>query len=260
MTAEQSTWASGLLRLEAPDFPATLHAAFEDELGYINTHLCIADTALRDFESAAHRDTKFVARRVRLNGHRRLNTDVVQLKNAMDLSYASHVALLLGRMAALCDRVRAHPLVDARLNEVAKGDYFRKALWVVLQSQQANTISCPVDDTTIAKHVSTSSLSTFDRFRVMRNTQFHSSAPSSAQHTEVTRFPDVLACSKALQELSRGLCRALAGPLPEVATVLTKRYGNLPPGRRRHAAHAALQQQYLLDATDIHGVLFDLAW
>lgn len=40
----------------------------------------------------------------------------------------------------------------------------------------------------------------------------------------------------------------------------TKRYGNLRGDRQRHAARIALEQRFLLDSADSHGVLVDLAW
>lgn len=92
----------------------------------------------------------------------------------------------------------------------------------------------------------------------MRNTHFH--APTSRDDVTRTRFSEVLECSKALQRISKRLCRALGGPPKVLARMLSKRFGNLPGGRRRHAARATLEQEYLLDGADINGILFDLAW
>jgi hypothetical protein len=258
MTPEQTKWVDGLLRLKAVETPAALHREFEAELGYINSHLCIADAALRDFQTTSKTDTGFVYRRVRTNGHRRLNVAVLQIDDVLELSYTSHIALFLGRMAHLCARVQSHPLINRKLNEHAKGDYFRKALWVVLQSQSEHQLPTPLDKATLNQHVPESATSMFDRFREMRNTHFHSVTPSFGD--SVTRFPEVLACSKALQQMSRHLCRALAGTAEMIAIALAKRCGNLHGDRRRHAARAILEQEYLLDGADVQGILFDLAW
>ena len=164
-------------------------------------------------------------------------------------------------MANLCAKVQRHPLVNRALNEVARGDYFRKAFYVVVQSQEGSRpLPTPLSDAMIIQFVSASSLGTFDRLREMRNMQLHSRDSTSVEQLHTTRFSEVLACSKALQEMSRGLCRALSGPLPEIAAALSKRFSNLRPDRRRHAAKGALEQEYLLDATDVYSVLFHLAW
>jgi hypothetical protein len=262
---EVSEWTTQrvecLLSLQPGNTPAALHRSFEEELGYINSHLCIADVALRDLEAAARANQDLLRQRARANGHRRLNTTYLQVDSALELSYISQIALLLGRMDHLCGRLQSHPLVNRTLKGSAKGDYLRKALWVILQSQSVYSgyqFQTPLDDACLNLHLPEVERLSLDRFRELRNAQFHPTTSRDALTR--TRFSEVLECSKALQSISMHLCRTLGGPPEVLAHMISKRFGYLSNGRRRHAARATLEQEYLLDGPGVNEVLFNLAW
>lgn len=257
MKATMNTWTIGLTKLKTRETPGSIYRRFENDLGYINTHLCIADAALRDFAASSRSTPDFVRNRVRANGHGRLNVGVLTIDAMLELSYSSHIALLLGRVASLCSSLRQHPLVNRSLSQHAQGDYVRRALWVVVQSQGEKPIPTPIEDALIHTYLAQGVLSEFDRLREARNAQLHAVL---SNRSSPTRFGEVLASSKVSQQLCRRLCRALSGPPSAIAGALEKRFGGLKSSRRRNAARAAAEQEYLLDSADVEGILSDLAW
>jgi hypothetical protein len=96
-------------KLSPQDYPATLFREFEYDLGQINIHVCAADAALREYTARVLETPAFLRLSVQRWGHRHLNPNELNINRMLDLSYASHIALLLSRMDQLCQRVRRHP-------------------------------------------------------------------------------------------------------------------------------------------------------
>lgn len=254
-----------LALLSRDDFPGELFRSFKYELGQINIHVCVADAALLEFEARARESREFLKDSVRRHGHRNLNVAALNVELALDLSYASHIALLLSRMDQLCQRVRRHPVINRELSGSAEGDFLRKALWLILVSHGDTKLPKPIDTRTTEQLLGKVEVQKFDAFRNLRNDQLHAgegkvdelSLTAALQHP---RFAEVLECSKTLQTLARRLCRALAGSPEALAPVLDRRFGLLKASRRRNAAMSALVQDYLLDKDEVPAVLSELAW
>lgn len=293
-TSAQAPWTPPPLRKLATEaLPASIFSNFKLELGLVNSHLCVIDTALQDLIQACQppESTKtYLRSRTRAHGHRRLSTDTLDIGFAQRLAYISQIALLLSKLEQLCRSVRRHDLVSAELNDRAKGDFLRKCLWSLAASRESRSIPNPIDNSTATRYVPALDLALFDHYRLTRNDTLHASDsqqdPASeagnsqrealveeikslnCDHTygqlpspgQRLSFADVLLLSKSTQSIARSLCRSLADPRRDLLPEIRRRFGNQKPERRRNAAVAFLAQDYLLDDIEIRALLSEDAW
>jgi hypothetical protein len=252
-------------KLSPQDYPATLFREFEYDLGQINIHVCAADAALREYTARVLETPAFLRLSVQRWGHRHLNPNELNINRMLDLSYASHIALLLSRMDQLCQRVRRHPFVNMNRSSEAQGDFLRKTLWLVLVSQSETKLSNPLDSATVEMHLGSAEVRRFDAFRGLRNDELHAGdravlVSDNADRLLHPRFVEVLDCSKTLQVIARRLCRALSGTPTLITPILVKRFGSLKPARRKNAASSALAQEFMLEAKEVQQVIHELVW
>jgi hypothetical protein len=255
---DQATRAVLLTRLERPQLPSVLLADLRKDLGRINAQLCVADVALLEFADLIRRDPAVLRESVRRRNHYNLAISTLDIASTLNLSYASHIALLLSRADQLCQRLRQHPTVDPSLRGAAEGDFMRKTAWLIVASYDTS-VPCPIPDVILHQHVRKGVVLRFDDFRTGRNEQMHGAAGGSAFARPLS-FADVLQCSKTIQDIARDLCRALSGPIDIISESMRIRFRMLPKNRRRAAAAAALSQNFLLDCLEVEQVLSDLAW
>jgi hypothetical protein len=251
--------------LKPLEFPGALHRSFEFELGQINVQMCALDAALLEFSERVREAPGFLKDSVWRHGHRNLAAGQLDLGRALDLSYGAAVALLLSRLDQLCSRIRRHPFIDREQSSLAKGDFLRKTLWLILASHGHSALATPLKKDVVELYLTKADITKFDSFRLRRNGRLHAGDSEDADEEEADaawhpRFADVLDCSKTLQRLARSLCLSLSGEPLALAPTLSTRFGRLPAGRRRNAALAALIQDYLVDEARAHPVISILSW
>ena len=267
--------------------PGTLERSFRKDLGQVNPHLALADTAMRRLgaEMSQAADAKSFLRMAVKSHHSRLYTDHLNFKIASALLYLSQIALIISRLDYLCDQLQQHPLVYPKSREIALGDFVRRTLFILLQSRSKDSIAQPLAAEIISLHIDSDGLSLLDYYRRIRNMQLHSysilfekSSPGIRQLGDLDlnpasitpsttpsqpcdiNFNDVILCSKAAQNVARGLCCAMIDPTTELPSELIWRFGNLSPVRRNHAALGFLSQEFLLDEAAAKAILSSMSW
>jgi hypothetical protein len=180
-----------LFRLSPDELPLALFRSFKAELGEANAHLCIVDAALRDLAKghlSSSNKTEFLREHTRIHGHRHLATDKLRFEFALHLAYMSQVALLLTRLECLCDSIAGHSLVNQQIKDRLKGDFVRRALWLVAASRESSLPVSPIDDNTAQRYVGELDLAVVDSYRIMRNLELH--AATSAVPKDGTLAPN----------------------------------------------------------------------
>jgi hypothetical protein len=273
--------------LNSTNTPRAIELSFRKELGIINPQLCLMDVAMSFFSTNlenSNNKSRFLRKEASRHGHPSLYTDHLIFDDSRRVGYVAMLALIQSKADAFCTTIQNHPCLGQNYKSLAKGDFLRKTIYVVIKSSHPNVSpSNPVEPNDIAGILDNNNLLLIDYYRSIRNDKLHSSSTRGTNanllklyeqidldmtkkefkliphHSGIIDIKDIILFSKVWQKVAKDIARSFIDLNKYVVCDLKKKFGNLKFQRRDNAVKQYLSREFLLDNYKI-SVLVNNLW
>ena len=168
---------------EESEKPRRIESQFRHELGAINPYLCLVDSAVEFFleETEGKPDkAKFLRIIAEKYGHHHLYTERLDTNALRKFVHLAHIALINSKAEAACKRIQKIKMMLNEAKNIAEGDFLRKTIAIVYSSKKEDyRLAKNVEHKIFEDYIGKTELEIIDYFRIIRNTEFHSSKDGS---------------------------------------------------------------------------------